>query len=104
DLRQQIASGELPAKSRLPTLVELARRYNVARGTVQAAIRQLTEEGLVYTVPRGGSYVRSYDVLEFPWTRWEDQRGDTHEADAWAASIKEQNREPSVEVTVEITN
>lgn len=103
DLRRKITSGLLPAKTKLPTLVALAAEYDVARGTVQSALRQLTEEGFVYTVDRVGTFVRSYDVLEFPWTSWEGQRKDTHEADAWATSIQEQGREPSVEVTVEIT-
>ena len=55
DLRAAIVSGELPPGSRLPSGRVLARRYQLARNTVLAAIRDLQDEGLV--VSRHGSGV-----------------------------------------------
>jgi hypothetical protein len=47
DLRAAIACGALRPGDRLPTLVELARRYGVAESTARRAIIQLTTAGLV---------------------------------------------------------
>jgi integrase len=52
DLRGAIVCGALPVGDQLPTLVELARRYQVSFGTAQRAIAQLRMAGLV-TVRRG---------------------------------------------------
>lgn len=52
--RQRYAPGE-----RLPSGSELAAQYNVARMTVQNAIRALRDEGLVVSRQGSGVYVRS---------------------------------------------
>ena len=46
-LRQEIHSGKLVAKDRLPAERILAKSYNVARGTVREALKQLAQDGLV---------------------------------------------------------
>jgi DNA-binding GntR family transcriptional regulator len=56
-LRQQIASGELPSHSRLPTLSELADRHKIAITTVQDALKPLKAEGLIVTYPGRGMFV-----------------------------------------------
>jgi len=59
-LRHRIALGDFPPGSRLPTERELADVLGVGRNTVRAALRQLTEEGLVSTTlgRSGGTRVR----------------------------------------------
>jgi DNA-binding FadR family transcriptional regulator len=59
-LRRRIALGDFPPDSRLPTERELADVLGVGRNTVRAALRQLTEEGLVSTTlgRSGGTRVR----------------------------------------------
>jgi integrase/DNA-binding transcriptional regulator YhcF (GntR family) len=52
DLRGAIICGALTVGAQLPTVVDLAKRYNVASGTAQRAIAELKAAGLV-TVSRG---------------------------------------------------
>ncbi|MET7989429.1 GntR family transcriptional regulator [Amycolatopsis sp. NPDC005232] len=56
-LRAEIASGELGAGS---ALVEnaLSERFQVSRGTVREALRELHDQGLVVQRPRTGTFVR----------------------------------------------
>lgn len=57
DIRADIQSGSLPPGSRLPSELELAEQYGVARVTVRRAIAELRTEGLI-TIMRGrGTYV-----------------------------------------------
>lgn len=55
-LREQIASGALGP--RLPSAMTLAEQMGVAPNTVQRAMRVLREEGLIYSVPGRGTFVR----------------------------------------------
>jgi DNA-binding transcriptional regulator YhcF (GntR family) len=55
-LRAGIASGEI--SERLPSLTELTRASGLALNTVQAAVRILKDEGLVYGVKGRGVFVR----------------------------------------------
>jgi DNA-binding GntR family transcriptional regulator len=56
-LREQISSGALPSRSRLPTLSELAAEHELAVTTVQKALGVLKDEGLIFTYPGRGMYV-----------------------------------------------
>jgi DNA-binding GntR family transcriptional regulator len=55
-LRAAIESGEYA--DRLPSLTELTARSGLALNTVQAAVRILKDEGLVYGVKGRGVFVR----------------------------------------------
>ncbi len=57
-IRKRIKSGEYPKNSRIPTESEMVETWEVARTTARRAIAVLREEGLVYTVPQRGTYVR----------------------------------------------
>ena len=57
-IRKRIESGEYPKNSRIPTESEMVETWEVARTTARRAIAVLREEGLVYTVPQRGTYVR----------------------------------------------
>lgn len=56
-LRERIASGEIGP--RLPSYMALAEELGVAPRTVQRALGVLRDEGLVYSVPGRGTFVRS---------------------------------------------
>ena len=62
DLRAQIASGEYPPGSRLPTKTELMAQYHVAVNTVERAIKELRQAGLVETAQGAGMFVREPPV------------------------------------------
>ncbi|MFG2054615.1 GntR family transcriptional regulator [Micromonospora sp. NPDC048930] len=56
-LRAKIDSGEWPPGHKLPGEVTLAQTYDVARGTVRAALDALREEGRVVTFTGRGTFV-----------------------------------------------
>jgi DNA-binding transcriptional regulator YhcF (GntR family) len=56
-LREQIASGELPPRTPLPSAKTLAQEHGIAIGTVTRAVDVLRQEGLVRTVPGRGVWV-----------------------------------------------
>ncbi|GIJ28165.1 hypothetical protein Vqi01_33270 [Micromonospora qiuiae] len=56
-LRTKIDSGEWQPGHKLPGEVALAQIYDVARGTVRAALDQLREEGRVVTFTGRGTFV-----------------------------------------------
>jgi GntR family transcriptional regulator len=57
ELRRQILSGEIPPHRPIPSKKTLTQTYGVAGATVDKAIRQLKDEGLVRTVMGMGIFV-----------------------------------------------
>ncbi|WP_370018398.1 GntR family transcriptional regulator [Planotetraspora sp. GP83] len=55
-LRSRIVDGTYHPKYLLSE-VQLMQEFGVARGTLRKAMKQLREEGLLYTVPNLGSFV-----------------------------------------------
>lgn len=59
-LRRRIEAGEFsPDVDPLPSRNEIKQETGVAETTVDRALEVLREEGLIYTVPGRGSFVRS---------------------------------------------
>src|SRR5262245_2786080 len=56
-LRQAILDGRLDLGARLPTTRELAREYDLARGTVVTAFDNLKAEGYVHATVGSGTFV-----------------------------------------------
>jgi GntR family transcriptional regulator len=56
-LREQIASGQLPANRPVPSELTLQQTHDISRDTVRHALRILQDEGLVVTVRGKGTYV-----------------------------------------------
>ena len=56
-LRSEILDGRLRAGSRLPSTRDLARQYQLSRGTVVGAFDQLRSEGYVEGTVGSGTYV-----------------------------------------------
>lgn len=66
ELRKAISSGRLAAGSRLVEL-DLATKFDVSRGPIREALRELSYEGLVTLRPKRSAVVRSLtadDILE----------------------------------------
>ena len=59
DLHKQITGGLLKANDQIPTEKALCCQYNVSRGTVQQAIRQLVQDGLIRRERGRGTFVNS---------------------------------------------
>lgn len=108
-LRNRIVSGDLPAGALLPTEFELAAEHRVSRSTVRLALKLLNNEGLVSAGRgRSGRRVRDGRRLAFRGSVSEsmdraDKRSVTG-VDAWVADVKEDGREPSQTITVNIVN
>ena len=60
DLGRRISSGELEQGSQLPTEDELIDEYHASRNTVRGALRELSGQGLVYTLHGKGTFVAEY--------------------------------------------
>lgn len=58
-LRAAILAGKFAPGEKLPTQLDLAARYGVARETVKRALEQLRRERLIVTRKGSGSYVRA---------------------------------------------
>jgi len=56
-VRQQIMTGELQPNDRLPTVREMAARWNCTQGTVQRAYSELSRQGLVMSRPGQGTRI-----------------------------------------------
>jgi GntR family transcriptional regulator len=56
-VRQRIADGTYPPRSRVPSVVQLFEEFGISTSTAQKVHRGLREEGLIYTEPGMGSFV-----------------------------------------------
>ena len=59
ELRHRIETGRITAK--LPTLEQLIEEFGVSEKTIRRALDELKDEGLVYSQPGRGTYVRQED-------------------------------------------
>ena len=59
DLRRAIAKGNIAPGGKVPSNSDLRATYEVATQTAQNAINALKAEGLVYSVPGRGVFVRN---------------------------------------------
>ena len=59
DIEARIASGQLKAGQRLPSLRSMAERMGLSVGTIVAAYAELERKGLAQARPRSGYFVRS---------------------------------------------
>ena len=62
-LRVKIISGKLKSGERLPSVRELALTARVNPNTMQKALAQLEDEGLVYTERTNGKFVTNNEEL-----------------------------------------
>lgn len=61
-----IEAGFLKQGDKLPTEREIAKRFNVARGTVKSALKSLENDQIIQTIQGSGSYVTGgSNIVEF---------------------------------------
>lgn len=99
DLRSSIIKEEvllgtkLADQAKLPTEPELSTHFDVSRGTIRQALRELAAEGLIETRGRSGTFVRRLPMLAFNV----DAENPHHKgkSDAWATVVEQHERVPS---------
>ncbi|MFI6883947.1 GntR family transcriptional regulator [Streptosporangium canum] len=77
-LRHAITTGKYLPGSKIPTEDELQEQYGCSRTTIRRAVAQLTEEGLLRPVRRGGTHVREHPARErltLDTNVWRDELG-----------------------------
>ncbi|ACL01731.1 transcriptional regulator, GntR family [Desulfatibacillum aliphaticivorans] len=57
-LKSQIASGQFPPGSRLPSEAQLCKKYNISPMTVRRSINLLIDQGMVDTTQGKGTFVK----------------------------------------------
>ncbi len=57
EIRAAISSGEIPPGTRLPAVTDLAETKGVTAATVRRALKDLTDEGLIYSHVGRGTFV-----------------------------------------------
>ena len=96
DILRRISHGDWGPNSLLPGEVELARMYGCARATVNRALRELAEEGIVERKRKAGTRVRPSPLrqarFEIPLVARNSVNGKAnsitgHEISVWASSF-----------------
>ncbi|MFG3494514.1 GntR family transcriptional regulator [Streptomyces sp. NPDC047928] len=57
ELRKRITDGTYRPRQPMPSENQLIGEFGIARGTARKVIAHLRDEGVVYTVPRLGTFV-----------------------------------------------
>jgi GntR family transcriptional regulator len=86
DLRSELSAGDFTAGTRLPTELDLSKRFGVSRSTVRAALKELDFLGLVRTQHGVGTF-----VVEQPAVRAGLER-----MDSITDSIRASGKEPGM--------
>lgn len=56
-LAERITSGVYAPGAKMPSVLELHEEFGLATATIQKAVGQIREDGLIYTEPGLGSFV-----------------------------------------------
>ncbi|MGH3906228.1 MAG: GntR family transcriptional regulator [Pseudonocardiaceae bacterium] len=97
-LREQVlVNVQLVDGAQLPTEPELGGYFQVSRGTIREALRELAAEGLIETRGRSGTYVRRLPMLEYNADAENPHRRDDEPGltDTWFSVVKRSGRTPS---------
>ena len=81
DLRAGCRAGEWAPGAMVPSVMALVKRYEVSAPVVHEEIRKLVDEGILYAVPRVGTFVSQLRAPSEPFLfLWhDDSAGQTHE-------------------------
>lgn len=97
DLRTQIEAGTYPPGARLPTEPEMQARYQASSTTVRAAMRVLSDSGIVETQHGRGTFVIDRRLIRISATHTEDLavRAAWPTQDSWSTDIIRAGRRPT---------
>lgn len=102
-LRRAISTGTYGPGHHLPSESDLRAEHGVSRSTIRRALDQLQREGLIYSDPRRGWFVREIRPLVWRASRPErNVRTDVSPMDSWSLDVRDQGREPGEQISVTI--
>lgn len=102
-LRQQIADGEFPPGSKLPSERDLCERFGAARNTVRMGLSVLITEGLISAGHGRGYEVRKNDVFVLDASRHENlDFTSAEDGDSYSNEVKRAGRQPHQEFRVQL--
>lgn len=97
ELREQIIDGTLAPGAKMPSLAELQARYDVSDRTAYEATKVLANEGLTFSRPGAGSFVRARpDVVRMVRHWYRDAAG---KGSPWRAEMAAAGRRGSWKAT-----
>lgn len=64
DFTSKINSGKLRTDEALPSENELSKEYNISRGSVRSALKELQESGLIYALAGKGSFAKELNAAQ----------------------------------------
>lgn len=103
DIREQIQNGQLKPGSKLPSEPKMATERNCSRSVVRQAYQQLEAEGAIIGGQGRGWLVVAHKPLIWWASRLErNVRTDVSPADAWSVGVREQGREPTEKIAIEV--
>lgn len=62
EILKMIVSGQIKVNEQLPSEGELAERFGVSKMTSKLALNAVVDEGIIYRVPRKGSFLADVDI------------------------------------------
>lgn len=103
DLRERVISGILAPGQRLPSEADLVAEHRMSRNAVRNALSLLAREGLIISGQGRGWYVRERNPIVLRLSRAETNvRTDIVPNDWWAVDVREQGREPTQVLGLEV--
>ncbi|MBB1258306.1 GntR family transcriptional regulator [Streptomyces alkaliterrae] len=98
ELRQRINGGEFRPGETLPRIVDLIDEYGLSRQTVRDAIGVLADEGLVVTMGKGGTIVRSRTRVRISLARYHRALQPGNPKGPWETACAEQGLDGQMKV------
>ncbi len=94
---QSLLGVQLVDGAQLPTEPDLGGHFQVSRGTIRQALRDLAAEGLIETRGRSGTFVRRLPMLAYNADAENPQRRDEQPTatDTWFSVVTAAGRKPS---------
>ncbi|WP_025273404.1 GntR family transcriptional regulator [Haloglycomyces albus] len=100
ELREDIGNGRFRPGEKLPSQRELATRYGVVRSTAAKAVKILEAEGLIDTLSKSGSRVRTKQRLfRLGSERYSNKLREQTGLSPFRAEVEKQGKTPSTKCT-----
>lgn len=73
-LKEQIENGNFQSGQKIPSEMELAKKFSISRDTVRKCLAILEKENLLYKIKGSGTYVRKLSLADGSVKKFSDSR------------------------------